>query len=399
MTGGGAGNKLRMKAVVFHGAGDIRIDDVDEPRIVHDQDAVIDVTSSAICGTDLHFVRGSMKGVEEGKILGHEAVGIVREIGKGVRNLSEGDRVVVGSTIACGYCSYCRSSYYSKCDNANPYGSETAFYGGPKQSGPFEGLQAERARIPFANVGAVKLPDEVSDDDAILLSDIMPTAYFAADMASIKPGHSVAVLGCGPVGQMAIASAKLFDAGRIFAVDAEPSRLATARKQGAEVIDFSRDDPAQVIKELTGGIGVDCVIECVGVDAYKEAHPPKQWAKGDAPQMPLAGAIEMVAKAGHISIVGLYPEGFKEFDLGKAFGKNVTIRMGDCPHRRYLPKLVRMVATGMLRPSRILSKRLPFGDAVDAYKAFDKHEEGWLKVELLPSKVAKPAEKGELVTA
>jgi threonine dehydrogenase-like Zn-dependent dehydrogenase len=389
-----------MKAVVFHGQGDIRIDDVAQPEILDDRDAIIEVTSSAICGTDLHFVRGSMQGVEPGKILGHEAVGIVRETGKSVRNLREGDRVVVGSTIACGHCSYCRSSYYSKCDNANPNGPEnTAFFGGPKQAGPFQGLQAEFARIPFANVGAVKLPDEVHDDDAILLSDIVPTAYFAADMASIKPGHTVAVLGCGPVGQMAIACAKLYDAGRIIAVDAEPSRLEIARKQGAETIDFSREEPPEVVKELTGGIGVDCVIEAIGVDAYKSAHPPKQWAKGDAPQKPLAGAIEMVAKAGHISVVGLYPEGFKDFDFGKAFGKNVTIRMGDCPHRRYLPKLVRMVASGVLHPSRVLTKRLAFTDAIAAYEAFDKHEDGWLKVELVPSQVRKTAEKGVLVTA
>jgi threonine dehydrogenase-like Zn-dependent dehydrogenase len=388
-----------MKAVVYHGQGDIRIDDVAEPKIQSNEDAIIEVTASAICGTDLHFVRGSLSGVEPGKILGHEAVGIVRECGNAVRNLREGDRVVVGSTIACGYCSYCRASYYSNCDNANPLGPEnTAFYGGPKENGPFDGLQAEFARIPYANVGAVKLPDEVSNDDAILLSDITPTAYFAADMASIKPGHTVAVLGCGPVGQMAIACAKLYDAGRIFAVDVEPSRLEMARKQGAEVIDLSRDKPPQVVKELTGGIGVDCVIEAIGIDASKEAHP-KQWAQGDAPDMPLTGAIEMVAKGGHISVVGLYPPGFKGFDFGKAFGKNLTIRMGDCPHRRYLPKLVRMVASGVLHPSRILTKRLQFADAIDAYKAFDKHEEGWLKVELLPSAARKTAEKGELVTA
>lgn len=389
-----------MKAVVFHGQGDVRIDEVDQPQILADHDAVIEVTSSAICGTDLHFVRGSIQGVEKGTILGHEAVGIVRETGSNVRNLREGDRVVVGSTIACGYCSYCRASYYSMCDNANPSGPHaSAFFGGPKESGPFQGLQAEYARIPYANVGAVKLPDEVSDDDAILLSDITPTAYFAADMASIKPGHSVAILGCGPVGQMAIACAKLFDAGRIFAVDAEPSRLEIARKQGAETIDFSREDPVDVIKTLTGGIGVDCVIEAIGIDAYKSAHPPTQFARGDAPQKPLSGAVEMVAKAGHVSVVGLYPEGFKDFDFGRAFGKNITIRMGECPHRRYLPKLVRMVASGVLHPSRVLTKRLPFGNAVDAYKAFDSHEQGWLKVELVPSQVRKTAEKGTLVTA
>ncbi len=389
-----------MKAVVFRGVGDIALDDVPEPKLLNDDDAIIQLTASAICGTDLHFIRGSMPPLEKGKILGHEGIGIVREVGKNVRNLAPGDRVVVGSTIACGYCSYCRASYYSKCDNANPLGPQnTAFYGGPKQAGPFDGLQAEYARIPFASTNAIKLPDEVADDDAILLSDIMPTAYFAADMAGIKPGKTVAVLGCGPVGQMAIACAKLMDAGRIFAADGEPDRLQIARKQGAEVIDFTKADPPEVIKELTGGIGVDCVIDCVGVDADDHRRGHKKWQAGNAPQMPLAGAIEMVAKAGTISIVGLYPEGFKDFDLGKAFGKNLTVRMGDCPHRRYLPMLVRLVASGVLHPSRILTKRLPFADAVSAYEAFDTHEAGWLKVELLPSTKSIETSRGEVVTA
>jgi threonine dehydrogenase-like Zn-dependent dehydrogenase len=390
-----------MKAVVYYGPGDIRLDDVPEPKIVDDQDAIIQVTSSAICGTDLHFIRGSMPGPEQGKILGHEAVGIVREVGKGVRNLKPGDRVVVGSTIACGYCSYCRAGYYSNCDNANPVNkNETAFYGGPKSAGPFNGLQAEYARIPFASVNALKLPDEVSDDDAITLSDIFPTAYFCADMAEIKPGRTVAILGCGPVGQMAIASAKLMDAGRIFAVDAEPSRLDTARNQGAEVVDMSKSKPVDVIRELTGGIGPDRVLECIGIDAYKGPHGDGQWKPGDAPEMPLTGAVNMVAKAGIISIVGLYPPGWKGFDLGTAFGKNVVVRMGNCPHRRYLPELIRLVANRTIHPSRILTQRTPLANAIDAYKAFDRHEAGWLKVELLPTTRGEvTATKGEVVTA
>jgi threonine dehydrogenase-like Zn-dependent dehydrogenase len=388
-----------MKAVVFHGVGDVRLDDVAEPKIKEDTDAIIQTTASAICGTDLHFIRGSMPGMPKGKILGHEAVGVIQEVGKGVRNLKAGDRVVVGSTIACGYCAYCRDGYFSQCDNANPAAEATAFYGGPKEAGPFDGLQAEYARIPFAYVNAIKLPDNVTDDDAILLSDIVPTAYFAIDMADIKPGRTVAVLGCGPVGQMAIACAKLKDAGRVIAVDAEPDRLQAARNQGAETVDFSKEEPTEVIKELTGGIGVDRVIECIGVDAYKGPHDGKQWQPGDAPEMPLAGAIEMVAKAGTISVVGLYPTGWKGFDFGKAFGKNLTIRMGDCPHRRYLPYLVRLVAQGAFKPSAILSQRSPFADAVEAYKAFDKHAEGWLKVELVPPKIVTSATKGEVVTA
>jgi threonine dehydrogenase-like Zn-dependent dehydrogenase len=246
-----------MKAVVFRGVGDIRLEDVPEPKIEQPTDAIVRLTASAICGTDLHFVRGTVPGLKEGTILGHEGVGVVESIGKGVRNLDAGDRVVIPSTIACGYCSYCRAGYYACCDNANPQGKEggTAFFGGPEESGPFNGLQAEKARVPFASVGLVKLPDEVSDDQAILLSDIFPTAWFGARLAEIEPGNTVAVFGCGPVGQLAIASAKLMRAGRILAVDTIESRLDMARAQGAEVIDFEKDDPVEALVELTGGIG------------------------------------------------------------------------------------------------------------------------------------------------
>jgi threonine dehydrogenase-like Zn-dependent dehydrogenase len=376
-----------MKAVVYHGVGDVRIDDVPDPRIEQPADAIIRITASAICGTDLHFVRGSFPGMKEGRIIGHEAVGIVEETGPQCRNLKSGDRVVVGSTIACGTCSYCRASYYSKCNNANPHNPKnTAFFGGPEEAGGIDGLQAQLARIPFANVGAVKLPDEVSDDDAIVLSDIFPTAYFAADMASIKPGHLVVVLGCGPVGQLAIASAKLFDAGRIIAIDCIESRLDMARAQGAEVIDFSKDDPVEAMESLTGGIGADCVIDAVGIDAYKQSGPPdEQFAPGNAPSQALEWSVEIVAKAGHVSLIGVYPSALTQFPIGKAFGKNLTIRMGDCPHRRYLPKLVRMVAKGTISPSRLLTKQQPMESAIAAYQHFDRHEPGWLKVELLPS--------------
>ena len=265
-----------MKAVVFHDVGDIRLDDVPEPVIKEPGDAIVRITVSAICGTDLHFVRGTFSNMEKGTILGHEAVGVVEAIGSEVRNLSVGDRVVIPSTIACGYCSYCRSGHYSQCDNANPNGpaAGTAFYGGPKATGPFDGLQAEKARVPFAAINLIKLPDTVSDDQAILLSDIFPTAYFGADLANIQPGHTVVVFGCGPVGQFAIASAKLLGAGRVLAVDNLPDRLDMARRQGAEVINFDEEDPVQVIQQLTGGVGADCAIDAVGVDAECPHHGP-----------------------------------------------------------------------------------------------------------------------------
>ncbi|MGE5480921.1 MAG: alcohol dehydrogenase catalytic domain-containing protein, partial [Chloroflexota bacterium] len=265
-----------MKAVVFHDIGDIRIEEVPEPRLQEPTDAIIRITASAICGTDLHMIRGTMPMMEKGTILGHEAVGIVEEIGSDVRNLNIGDRVVVTSTIACGHCSYCRAGYYSQCDNANPNGKHagTAFFGGPKTSGPFDGLQAEKARIPFANMTLYKIPKNVSDEQAILLSDIFPTGYFGADLAEIKHGDTVAVFGCGPVGQFAIASAMLKGAGRVFAVDREATRLSMARAQGAEVINFEEEEPVATLMRLTGGIGPDRIIDAVGVDAVKPERGP-----------------------------------------------------------------------------------------------------------------------------
>lgn len=387
-----------MKAIVFHGVGDIRLENVPEPKIEEPLDAIVQLTASAICGTDLHFVRGSMPGVEEGQILGHEGVGIVREVGSGVRNLRPGDRVVIPSTIGCGYCSYCRASYFSQCENANPNGESTAFFGGPKDSGNFRGLQAEFARIPFANVGPAIVPDGVSDEDAILISDIFTTGYFGADMADIHPGNVVAVLGCGPVGQFAIASAKLFDAGRVIAVDCEPSRLAAARAQGAEVVDFSRENPVDAVKELTGGVGADRVIDAVGIDASKQPHHA-QWKPGEAPSAAIEWAVQICAKAGKVSVIGVYPETFRDVPFGAAMNKNLSFHMGNCPHRRYLAPTLRAVASGAVRPAKILSHVARFDETVNAYENFDRHEPGWMKVEIVPEKRPSASEHGEVVNA
>ncbi len=407
-----------MKAVVFHDVGDIRLEDVPEPKLQEPTDAIVRLTASAICGTDLHMVRGTLPGMKAGTILGHEGVGVVEALGPQVRNLSVGDRVIIPSTIACGSCVscgscvYCRAGYYAQCDRANPNGAlaGTAFYGGPQPSGPFQGLQAEKARVPFAHVNLVKLPDEVSDDQAILLSDIFPTGYFGADIAEIDGGDTVAVFGCGPVGQFAIASAKLVGAGRVLAVDAVPDRLEMAQAQGAEAIDFEKEDPVEVIRDLTGGIGVDRVIDAVGVDAQhphrgpaakaaaqkerqhqqvlKTVAPklakPDQWHAGDAPEQVLEWAIDAVDKAGTVSIIGVYPETMTSFPIGKAMNKNLTLKMGNCNHRRYIPDLVELVRTGVIDPRRVLTKVEPLLSAIDAYKHFDRHEPGWLKVELVP---------------
>jgi threonine dehydrogenase-like Zn-dependent dehydrogenase len=402
-----------MKAVVFHGIGDIRLDNVPDPKIKDPFDAIVRLTANAICGTDLHMIRGTFPGMKPGTILGHEGVGVVEEVGANVRNLNKGDRVVIPSTIACGYCCYCRSGYYSQCDVANPNGpaAGTSFFGGPQPTGPIDGLQAEYARIPYASTGLVKLPNEVTDDRAILLSDIFPTAYFGAELAEITPGNTVAVFGCGPVGQFAIKSAQLLGAGRIFAIDTIDSRLQMAKALGAEIIDFNQEDPVESIKSMTGGTGVDRVIEAVGVDAVaptsgaaaqkaqaqmeqfqQQVHQiapqinPQNgnWHPGTAPSQSLEWSVQALAKAGTLSIIGVYPLTHKFFPIGMAMNKNLTLKMGNCDHRKYIPKLVDLVRSGMVTPTEVLTQVEPMTSAIEAYKAFDQRKPGWIKVELVP---------------
>lgn len=396
-----------MKAVVFHGVGDIRLDEVPQPSIEEPTDVIVRLTASAICGTDLHFVRGTVAGMSPGTILGHEGVGVVEEVGSDVRNLTPGDRVVVPSTIACGTCSYCRAGYQAQCDTIVPRG--TAFYGGPEASGPFDGLQAEAARIPYGHVNLVRLPEKVSDDQALLISDIFPTGYFAADIAEITPGDTVVVFGCGPVGIFSILSAMLLGAVRVFAVDRLPDRLEMARHQGAETIDFSAEDPIDALRRLTGGVGPDRAIDAVGVDAERPREGPAEgrsetstdqferevagvapetnpsgdsWQPGDAPSMALRWAVRSLAKAGTLAIVGVYPPQAKSFPIGEAMQKNLTIKMGNCNHRHYIPQLVDMVRSGTVDPVGVLTELQPVSSAIEAYEAFDRRQPGWMKVEL-----------------
>ena len=398
-----------MKAVVFHDVGDIRLENVKQPKIKHDTDAIVRVTASAICGTDLHFIRGTFTGMKSGRILGHEAIGVVEEVGKDVRNFRRGDRVIIPSTIGCGSCNYCRAGYYSQCNVANPLGplGGTVFFGGPEEAGGLDGLQAEYARVPYAATNLLALPAEISDDAAIMMSDILPTSYQAAEMAGIKPGDAVAIFGCGPVGMLAIACAQHLGAGRIFAIDQVPSRLEQARKHGAEAINFAQENPVVVLKELTGGSGPDRVIDAVGVDAtcakHNSAKVKKQfatemqeiapnvnkaeknkWWVGGAPTQALEWAVQSVAKAGTLSIIGVYPPTLKSFPIGMAMNHNLTLRMGNCNHRKYLPRLIELVRSGTLRPEQFFTQKVPVSGAIEAYRHFDQHEPGWLKVKLEP---------------
>src|SRR4051794_20664144 len=396
-----------MKAVVFHGVDDIRLEDVPDPTLREPTDAIVRLTASAICGTDLHFMRGTMAGVAEGRILGHEGVGVVEEVGDGVRNVEPGERVVIPSTIACGSCSYCRAGYFAQCDRANPNGPGTAFFGGPEEAGGFDGLQAERARIPYAHTGMVRLPDEVSDEQAILISDIFPTGWFGASLAEVCDGDTVVVFGAGPVGIFSVISARLKGAGRIIAVDQHADRLAMARRAGAETIDFSAEDPIDAIRELTGGTGPDRAIDAVGIDA-EHAHSDRtgtsddefgaevdevapehgsdgHFTPGGAPSMALRWAVRSLAKAGTLGIVGVYPPQAHAFPIGEAMNKNLTIKAGNCNHRRYVPKLVDLVRSGTVDPQNVITQLEGVRTAVEAYEAFDDRRPGWLKVELEPA--------------
>ncbi len=400
-----------MKAIVWHDVGKVSVDDVPEPRIQDPADAIVRITTSAICGTDLHFVRGTMPGMRPGTILGHEAVGVVEDTGPQVRNFNIGDRVVIPSTIGCGSCVYCRAGYYAQCDNANPNGRDagTAFYGGPAATGPFDGLQAEYARVPFAHTNLVPIPPGVTDEQAIMVSDIFPTAWFGARLAEVGDGDVVAVFGAGPVGQLAALSARMQGAGRVLIVDGNSDRLETARLQNAETIDFNAEHPVQAIKELTGGIGADRVIDAVGIDAQMPKEGPAaseseqlidqfadeldktapriapaggQWEPGDAPSLALRWATEAVAKAGTIGIIGVYPPQHESFPIGTAMNANLTLKMGNCNHRRYVPGLLSKIASGRADPTTVWTQQQTIPSAIQAYEAFDRRDPGWTKVTL-----------------
>jgi threonine dehydrogenase-like Zn-dependent dehydrogenase len=398
-----------MKAVVWHGIGDIRLDEVDRPTLQDPQDAIVHITRSAICGTDLHFIRGTMPGMEKGTILGHEAVGVVVEVGSAVRGLTPGDRVVINSTISCGACRYCREGKTSQCDVANPNGptAGTSFFGGPAPTGPVNGLQAEYVRVPWAQNTTHRLPDNVTDEQAILLSDIFPTGWFGAQLAGVTRGDIVVVLGAGIVGQFAAASAFKQGAGRVIIVDGIADRLDQARTLGCETVNFNTEDPVQAVLDLTNGIGADAVIDAVGIDAERPKEGPAAvskddakkfdaevaegapdakpkgdlWVPGDGPSQAARWGVEMVAKYGRIGIIGVYANA-EVYPIGAAMNKNLTIRMGNCDHHSVTPQLIDMVAAGQFDPTALITEHEHLGSAIDAYEAFDRRETGWIKVEL-----------------
>ena len=369
-----------MKAVVWHGTNDVRVERVPDPTILNPRDAIIRVTTTAICGSDLHLLDGFIPTMKAGDILGHEFMGEVVDVGTENTRLKVGDRVVVPFTIACGRCFFCERQLWSLCDNSNPnawmaeklYGfSGSGLFGYSHMMGGYAGGQAQFVRVPFADVGPIKISDGLTDEQVLFLSDIFPTGYMAAENCNINPGDTIAVWGCGPVGQMAIKSAFLLGAERVIAIDDVPERLKMAQEQsGAETVNFDDEQVFDRLKDLTGGMGPDACIDAVGL----EAHRPQA----------LSSAIHACRKGGTVSIPGVYSGFVDKFPLGAAFGKGLTLRMGQTQFHKYAPDLLARVQSGAVDPSFVITHRLPIDQAPEAYKTFRDKKNECIKVILKP---------------
>jgi threonine dehydrogenase-like Zn-dependent dehydrogenase len=383
------------------GKNDVQVREVPDPKILNSRDCVIKVTRAAICGSDLHLYDGYIPTMKRGDIIGHETVGEVVELGDEVNNLDIGDRVVIPFPIACGNCHYCNHDKHSLCDNSNPnasmaeaaYGySPAGIFGYSHMLGGYAGGQAEYMRVPFADVGPMKIPDDVSDDQAVMLADIFPTGYFAALNCDIQDGDTVAVWGCGPVGQFAIKSAYLLGAERVIAIDHVPERLEKARRDGgADVLHFKNDSVLSELKEMTGGRGPDSVIEAVGMEAhgynaaidfYDKAKQTLRLETG-RPHA-LRQAIQACGKGGTVSIPGVYGGVIDKMPMGAAFGKGLTFKMGQTPVQAHMKKLMGHVEDGDIDPSFVISHHVPLSEAPPAYEMFKNKENNCIKVVLHP---------------
>jgi len=389
-----------MRALCWYGKDDVRVERVPDPEIVNPRDAIIKVTSTAICGSDLHLYDGYIPTMQKGDILGHEFMGEVVELGSAVRNLKKGDRVIVPFTIACGNCYFCQHNLWSLCDNSNPnawmveklYGASPAgLFGYSHMMGGYAGGQAEYVRVPFADVGPFKIPDDLTDEQVLFLTDILPTAYQAAENGNIQRGDTVAIWGGGPVGQLAVKSAYLLGAERVILIDRVAGRLSLARDQGkAETIDFSADSVLEGLKELTGGRGPDVCIDAVGLEAHGHAldalldrAKAALFLATDRAHA-LREAIQACRKGGTVSIPGVYGGMVDKMPMGAAFGKGLTFRMGQTHVHRYLQPLLEHIQAGEINPTFIITHRLKLDDAPAAYKMFKAHDDGCIKVVLTP---------------
>ncbi|SFO56132.1 glutathione-independent formaldehyde dehydrogenase [Pseudonocardia ammonioxydans] len=373
-----------MKAVVFKGPFNVAVENVPDPTLEQPNDAILRITTSNICGSDLHPYEGRAP-LDQGMVLGHENMGVVEDVGPGVDRISVGDRVSVPFNIACGTCRNCTAGWTNACLRANPTGRPTAGYGYPMM-GPYWGGQAEYLRVPWADFNLLKLPAGREHENAFtMLSDIFPTGYHGAELARVTPGDTVAVFGAGPVGLMAAHSAMIRGASQVFIVDKEPDRLELAERYGVTAVNFAEVDPTEVITDATDGTGVDCGVEAVGY----QAHDP---TGQEHPELVMDKLVEVVQSTGRIGVVGVYlpqdpgaaTEGAQEgrigFDYGSVFDKNIALGHGQCPVKRYNRQLRDLIIRGRAQPELIVSHELSLNEAPQAYDQFDKRIDGWTKV-------------------
>jgi threonine dehydrogenase-like Zn-dependent dehydrogenase len=389
-----------VKALTWHGKHDIRCESVDDPKIEDSRDAIIKVTACAICGSDLHLYDGVMPEMHKCDVMGHESMGEVVEVGRDNKKLKVGDRVVVPFTISCGECFFCQRGFFSGCERSNPdkdkvsklWGNSPAgLFGYSHLLGGYAGGQAEYLRVPYADVGPIKVPDGLTDEQVLFLSDIFPTGYMAADFCNIQPGDTIAIWGCGPVGLMAIKSAFILGAERVIAIDTVPERLAMAETAGAQTFDFLEDDIYDEIMELTGGRGADACIDAVGTEADSSASWDSRWDRikvaaymgTDRPHV-LRQAIHCCRNFGVVSIVGVYGGFLDKIPMGSAMNRGLTFRMGQTPVQRYLPLLMDRIQEGQIDPSFIITHRGTLEDGPELYKKFRDKQDGCVKVVLKP---------------
>ena len=390
-----------MKAVCYYGKEDVRVETVPDPKILNPRDAIVKITATAICGSDLHIYDGYIPTMQKGDVLGHEFMGEVVEVGRDNNKLRVGDRVVVPFTIACGNCFFCKEQLWSLCDNSNPNAwmlekitgySGSALFGYSHMYGGYPGGQAEYARVPFADVGPLRVPTALSDEQVLFLSDILPTGYMAAENCQIKPGDTVAVWGCGPVGQFAIQSAFLLGAERVIAIDRFPERLTLAATHSrAEVLNYSEVDVAETLRAMTGGQGPDACIDAVGLeahgttlDAWYDLAKTSMYMATDRTHA-LRQAIGCCRKGGTVSIPGVYGGLLDKFPLGAAFAKGLTLKMGQTHMHRYMPGLLDRIERGEIDPSFIITHRVTLEDAPRMYRVFRDKRDACIKVVMKPN--------------
>ncbi|MDB5380034.1 MAG: Alcohol dehydrogenase superfamily, zinc-containing [Rubritepida sp.] len=389
-----------MKALTWHGKSDIRCETVLDPKIEHPRDAIIKVTACAICGSDLHIFNGVMPGMKRGDVLGHETMGEVVEVGAENKALKVGDRVVVPFTISCGECFFCQRGFYSGCERSNP-NAETAaklwghspagLFGYTHLLGGYAGGQAEYLRVPYADIGPIKVPSHLTDEQVLFLSDIFPTGYMGAEFCNIQPGDTIAIWGCGPVGQMAIRSAFLLGAGRVIAIDTVPERMAMARLAGAETLDFLDEDIYDCIQEMTKGRGADACIDAVGTEPETRSGFDAMWDRvkvatfmgTDRPHV-LRQAIHCCRNFGTVSLIGVYGGFLDKIPMGSAINRGLTFRMAQTPVQHYLPMLLERIERDEIDPSFVVTHRAPLEEGPDLYKTFRDRKDGCVKVVLKP---------------